>query len=60
VARKRECGCRLNSQFERTFAQIELNGTNIPASPQYETLHTNHKNHSDEDIESMMKRYSVS
>jgi hypothetical protein len=59
VARKRECGCRLNSQFERAFERIELDA-NMPASPQYEPLHKNYKNHSDEDIESMMKRYSVS
>jgi hypothetical protein len=60
VARKRECGCHLNSQSERTFEHIELKEGNMPASTQYEPLHTSYKNHSDEDIENMMKRYSVS
>src|ERR1700733_4858911 len=57
VVRKRECECRLNSQFERTFEHVERKSINTPASPQYEPLHTNYKNHSDEDIERMMKRY---
>ena len=60
VARKRECECNLNSQFERKFEYIELEHSNMPASTQYEPLHTSYKNHSDEDIETMMKRYSVS
>jgi hypothetical protein len=60
VAHKRECECRLNSHFEKASEHIELKSNHIPASPQYEPLHTSYKNHSDEDIENMMKRYSVS
>jgi hypothetical protein len=59
-AHERECPCHLNGESQTTFEHVEANSGGAAASAQYESLHTTDRRRSEDDIEMMMKRYSVS
>jgi hypothetical protein len=56
----RACRCHLNGQSETMFEHVESKSGVVNSTAKYESLHVTGKPRSEDDIEMMMARYSVS
>lgn len=59
-AHSRACRCHLNGQSETTFEHVESKSGSVNSTAKYESLHVTDTPRSEDDIEMMMARYSVS
>lgn len=59
VARKRQCSCHTNGAPDVTIQHVETRSGHVPMFTQFEPIHVNKVHRGEDEIEEMMRKYSV-